>query len=846
MTGPSIGTSTSRTPPRRRLAISGLIEGLAGATDAVKRLGADFQWSDDKSFARDLLTGAAIQPLTEGLTPQEAEDTGAAALAQSTDPSGGAMRRFLTESGSGRGLSRISDKSAIRLAKKTWPIWESIGSLSRSELRISTPDFATNEGKFTPSKMIPVSTQNPLVDKESITELAGRLVRKGAQLAYKARAKQGKMVRKMILLSDALGIFGGGLVNDPRVIDRDDNLAKAISGGHGVGAGRSFPRGSPYGDNPDVIKDITEMLVREEKAGRLVSEREYRKFKDANTYRVVLISGPERGAALTKIESAVEMKQDEPQVPRTQDLVQHRRGRSESLELLGVSEAAKRQRIKDPPPRKPGRPLGTVNPTDRLRVRPSTVVKMGDIGRILKKVSPRNPESILSANEALTSSTVPVSTIVDTTAASIQSELVRDQNHEDQDRRVRLRQSCIQMGNAKSAAALDSSRQKLATMTARATQLSDTLIKERQVSTDKVKQIQGDVGALKRNLEEINAKWRETLGMYRDVKAKYDRETVTWQKFQVDHANTVRALAGAKQLKATTLKQTQHGERVAQSELAVLRRQVERYGKEGTQLQLAKSRLEDQIRVNEQDNTRVLEERDRQIRDVEARLKQEKIDNFELNERNERLMEEQARLRLNLEAGNASVAEMQQQVDWIGRDNDEKDRNVRDLTNSLREMEAEVEQGRQVALSSEMRAMVAGKEAMVAIGGREREQKQNRELMWANADMRQDLGRMEEEVLAGRSQCPWKAGEHDVDMTQASGGMGGKEGGGFQGEGGSAMRAKAEWMGDDPGVAQDYGDSDYGDIGPYTVTDADPKTDTAAMVGILLLLVVVAIYIAYR
>ena len=237
------------TPEAAREQISGLVEGLAGATEAVVRLGSEFQWSDDKSFARDLLTGAAIQPLTEGLTPQEAEDTGAAALAQSTDPSGGAMRRFLAESGSGRGLSRISDKSAIRLAKKTWPLWEKIGSLSRSELRISTPDFSTNEGKFTPSKMIPVSTSDPLVSTESITELAGRLVRKGAQLAYKARAKQGKMVRKMILLSDALGIFGGGLINDPRVIDRDDNLAKAISGARGGGRSQ-FPEGEPVRGQP--------------------------------------------------------------------------------------------------------------------------------------------------------------------------------------------------------------------------------------------------------------------------------------------------------------------------------------------------------------------------------------------------------------------------------------------------------------------------------------------------------------------------------------------------------------------------------------------------------------------
>ena len=755
------------------------------------------------------------------------------------------MRRFLAESGSGRGLSRISDVSAIRVAKKTWPIWEAIGSLSRSELRISTPDFATNEGRFTPSKTIPVTTTDPRVSKESITEFAGRLVRKGAQMAYKAKAVQGKMVRKMILLSDALGIFSGGLISDPAVIDRSDNLARAISGGRGIGAGRSFPRGSPYGDNPDVIKDITDMLVREEKAGRIVKERAYRKFKDANTYRVVLTSGVERGQALTRIESAVEEKAEDPQLPKTRDLVQHRRGRSESLEALGVSEAAKRQRIKDPPPpQKIGRPTGMVGKPDRLRVRTKDRVKPRAPGPLLKHVTPRNPDSILNANEALTSSGVPRSTVVDTTAAGMQSQLVRDQNHEDPDRRVRLRSAVIQMANAKSAAALEQSKATLATMTLRAEQLSDTLIKERRVSAAKVTQIQGDVDALKRNLEEINAKWQETLGMYRGVKQKYDHETTAWQKFQVTHATTVKQLQAAKQEKAVTLKQTQHAGRVAKSELEVLRKKVARFGKEGTQLQLAKSRLEDQIRVREADNTRVLLERDRHIADIEARLKQEKTDNFDLSARNERLMEDQARLREQLESANNSVAEMQQQVDWVGRDNEEKDRNVHDLTQQLREMEAQVGMSQQVVLE-DMQDLVSG--AVVAVGGQERRERENRDLLWRNADLQQNLTRMQEEVNATRSQCPWRGGQFDEDMPQAAGGAGGKEGGGFGGVGGAEMRAKAEWMtGDKSGVAQDYGDSDFGEVPPYTITEAAPQTDGAALIGILLLLVVVAIYIAYR
>ena len=50
-------------------------------------------------------------------------------------------------------------------------------------------------------------------------------------MANRARAPQGKMARKMTLLSDALGIFSGNIISNQRVLNRDDNLAQAISGG---------------------------------------------------------------------------------------------------------------------------------------------------------------------------------------------------------------------------------------------------------------------------------------------------------------------------------------------------------------------------------------------------------------------------------------------------------------------------------------------------------------------------------------------------------------------------------------------------------------------------------------
>ena len=48
-------------PDAARAQLSGLVEGLAGATAAVQKLGHTFDWTADRDFARDLLTGAAVR-----------------------------------------------------------------------------------------------------------------------------------------------------------------------------------------------------------------------------------------------------------------------------------------------------------------------------------------------------------------------------------------------------------------------------------------------------------------------------------------------------------------------------------------------------------------------------------------------------------------------------------------------------------------------------------------------------------------------------------------------------------------------------------------------------------------
>ena len=822
-------------PDAARAQLSGLVEGLAGATAAVQKLGHTFDWTADRDFARDLLTGAAVRPITEALTRDEADNTGAQTLSESSDPSGMAMRTFLDQASEG-GLLSISDASAMRAAKKTWGIWEKIGSLSRANMQISTPDFATNPGRFQTRKL-----EAQKIDKTLSQQLAGGLQHKGKQMANRARAPQGKMVRKMILLSDALGIFSGNIISNQRVLDRDDNLALAIAGGSGVGVGNLFPRGTVYA-NPSVVRQVTEMLLREERSGRIVKAKDYRKFKSQTTFQVVLESAPTRPQKWVGPQR-VEMKEQEPQMAKTHmnlpQVSRKQRGRSQSYEQGGVD--VKRQKIEDKPLPAKGRPLGGITNPNRLLVS-STDSRLPSAGPLLKNVNPSNPASILKANESLTSTAVPTSNIVDSVAANLQSQLVRDQNHEDPDRRTRLRSACIQMANAKSAAALDKKASELKSMTARADELGRTLISERSIASDKVAALQNDMNALQQNNDVLQDKWESVLGKYKGLKDKYDGDTATWQRFQKAHEETVVQLKNAKQAKASTQRRVAEANKVTDSQMTALRRQLARFGAERTTAVNAQSRLEEQIRAQENDAKRELEARDARIRDVQAKLRQEKDDNFRLSEKNEKIIAEQLMMRNELHSVNEQARQMSEQIALIGRDNEDKEHNIRDLTNQLQSMQAEVEGSRSVALQSNMAAMVSGAQSKVLLEQHERQGQMNRNLMWQSMEMQQNLNRAEEEVQFARSQCPIRRPE-DVEMTTA-GGLGGDEGGGDQGEGGAHLRPLPEWFGE--GTAMDRGDSAFGDIPPYTITKESEGTSGTAVASLLLLLLVIVLYMAYR
>ena len=781
-------------PEAARSQISGVIEGLVGATAAVQKLGRSFQWTSDADFARDLLTGAAARPLTEALTPEEATSSGAQALSESSDPTGMAMRSFLDQAGTGSGLLAISDQSAIRAAKKTWGIWEKIGALSRANMQISTPDFASNPGHFKHRVLVAQK-----VDKSLSEQLAGGLARKGAQMANRARAPQGKMVRKMILLSDALGIFSGNIISNERVLNRDDNLAQAIAGGSGVGVGNLFPRGTLYA-NPESVRQVTDLLLREERDGRIVTSKEYRKFKAQNSYRVVLDMS--RGKTFPpRPERSQEQKQEDPQMARTgANLPQTRRGkmgRSESMEKMTQSERAKRQKIEDKPLPGKGRPLGGSTNPNRLLVTSDTVSNVPSLpkaGGLLKHVNPTNPDSILKANESLTSTNVAPSNIVDPTASRMQSQLVRDQNHENPDMRLRLRSSCVQMANAKSAAALSQKATQLATMTRRADTLSGKLISERRLGAEKVEALKSDLKALQSNNGSLQGRWEDLEAKYRGIKGKYDRETKQWREFQIKHKQTVGQLRDAHKAKAKNQREVTAAAKVTESQLLALRRQLERFGSERSEATRARSRLEDQIRAQEKGAKRDLAQRDAHIRDVEAKLKVEKEDNFRMSENNAGVMEDQLRLREELQSANAECDSMRDLIEQMGRDNNDRDLNIRDLTNELQSMRAVVEGARGVAIQQSMRAMVSGQESQVLLAQRERQGQMNRNLMWQSAEMQKSLNRAEEEVRAARDQCPVRVGM-DVDW-QTGAPWGGWAGGGFSGEGGASMRPLPEWFGE--------------------------------------------------
>ena len=146
--------SANPSPESAREQVAGLLEGLSGATRVVRGLGGSgSHWSSDQSFIRDLMTGAALKPMQDAVTPQEANDTGLDALQRNSDPSGSAMQRFLDDNN----LTHVSDASILRMSKKVWPLWQKIGELARQEPRISVPDFSTNPGNYRKPQLVSVN-----------------------------------------------------------------------------------------------------------------------------------------------------------------------------------------------------------------------------------------------------------------------------------------------------------------------------------------------------------------------------------------------------------------------------------------------------------------------------------------------------------------------------------------------------------------------------------------------------------------------------------------------------------------------------------------------------------------
>ena len=380
-------------------------------------------------------------------------------------------------------------------------------------------------------------------------------------------------------------------------------------------------------------------------------------------------------------------------------------------------------------------------------------------------------------------------------------------------------------------------------MTSRADTLSSNLISERRVGAEKVEALQNDLKALQTNNGDLQGRWEDLEAKYRGVKGKYDRETQKWRAFQAKHQQTVQQLRDAHKAKAKTQRDVTAASKVTDSQLLALRRQLERFGSERTEATSARSRLEDQIRAQENGAKRDLEQRDARIRDVEAMLRVEKNDNFRMSETNARVMEEQLRLREDLQSANSTCEQMRDRIESMGRDNDEQDRNIRDLTNQLQSMRAEVEGARGVAIQQSMRAMVSGSQAQVLLEQSERQGQMNRNLMWKGEEMSKSLSRAEEEVARARDQCPRPIVLMEDIETGAP--MGGEEGGGYSGEGGAGMRPLPEWFGE-AGAELDRGDSAFGEIPPYTMTDLDKGGGGMVAGALLLLLVVIVLYMAYR
>ena len=838
--------SANPSPDSAREQISGLIEGLTGATRVVRELGGQrYEWSTDKNFVRDLMTGQALKPIADLITSEEKQSTGLDGLARNTDPSGAAMQRFLDESGRGEGLSRLSDESVLRVVKKVWPIWEKIGDLSRSEPRISVPDFSTNPGTVKKLKMITVR-----VEKESSQTLAGHLVRKGGQMAYKARADQGKQVRNLILLGDALGILGGSIITNPKFIDRDDNLARALSAS--TDTNRKFPVGSPY-LQPGVLKEVTEKILQLERDARIQRAAPLQKYESTRQYQVVIRSAP--GVD-------VQMKMsvfDEPadisgSLPK--NISQKRRGRTPSHETFTQAEplAKRPTRLQDvqarviaSDPRK--RPTGAISRPDRLRVRTDRAInarRLPNAGAILKNVRPSNPESILTANQELTSTSVPKSNIVDPTAAGMQSELVRNQKHAGPDDNVRLKSSCLQNANAKSVAELARKTQLLEKTTNQVRILSEQLIKARQVSADKIRLIEGDNDSLKENFHSAKVRLEEALAQTKDVKVKYDKQCQQWRALKFTNVDLTKRLGDIRQEQAKDRHENTSRVKIIEQQLGVLRNATEKFGAQKEEERRRTSALEDRLELANKDLERQVQSGLRRIDDIEGQQGRLKDENYRLSEANEQVMAQQMRLRNELQMANEQVEQSSQQMDWVGKDNEEKDKNILELQGQIRDMRGQLVEAHRLVQSKELVLLANASEARVIVGQYQRQLGISGELVFQKQNLERSLMESEEELNASRNQCKYNVEDADMYEVGTSGAGGGRDGGGFGGlPGGATIRPIPEWM--DKGKTDlDYGHGDEPWLpAPAFEVDGEDGGNGGVLLA-LLLLVIVAVYMSYR
>ena len=819
--------------------VSGVVEGLAGALQAVKSAGGLRGFNDqaNKAFVRALMSGAAVRPLTEALTPQEARESGAQMLTESPDASGAQLGRFLQASGSGAGLSRISPESAKRAAKASWGIWKSIGRLAKSQMGIAAPDFASPDRITRRAKTVSVN-----VDRAPGERLAGELNKKGRALAGKARSPEGKTVRRLILLGDALGVWSSNVLSSPAVRDRDNNLAGVFTSN--LGAGRLFPAGTPYA-NAAAVRRVTEKLLDQERSGRVVGSSSYRKLKAANTYRVVWLAPQARAAPSAMVDTAAEEKQD---VPRTaSDRPQMRRGRT-----AGISEdprGGKKQKVE---PAEKGRPAGiseSAAPPNRLRVATyettatatnhSTMPKSGPI---LRTVVASNAVSVLRANQTLRSTGIAQSNVVDVTAARMQERLVRGSDKEDVEALIQLRSSCVQQANTKSLAALARAKTQLSEMTSRADTLQATLRSERVIATRQKTQLDDDMSALKANNEDLGTKYSTLTLQFGQVQREYQAHTEQWVTARAKHSATVAQLRQAEHAKMAVQKSAAQADNVFRNKLEALERRLAAgVGTNKEAAERARASAERDLANVHREWEGKISDTERVVRDLESQLAREKDENAEVWGRNEKLMADQEEVRRELDHCNYDARNMQEQIEQLGQEKRSNDRNMRDLAGQVKKMESIVMQMGTRAAQAELQGRASGAEAQVAVAQFKRYAAANEELNFVVQDMKQRLTAMEEEVVAGHSQCPITRPE-DIEMRVASE-MGGREGGGFQGEGGAFMRTHPD-MFEGSDVTHDYGDFDP--LPPFSEEVEVSEPSNGALIGLGLLLLIVLLYVAYR